>query len=168
VTVHFWPTGGPQPRALAGEATSPSTVGLSWADRSGGRARYEVRRDGSLIATTAAGAESYTDTGASAGTAHTYQVRAVGPWVGTGGASTVVATGSGRTTILEVDWSTATGNSNGAITDGGKAVNPRHCTATETTAYDVLSVVAGSGVGYPHGNALSIRSINSCGPARWN
>lgn len=76
----FWPVGGPQPPTLAAEAISPTEAELSWSDQSGGRARYEVRRDDELIATTAAGAETFTDEEATPEATHEYGVRAVAPY----------------------------------------------------------------------------------------
>lgn len=78
--VAFWPVGGPQPLTLTVEATSSTVAALSWSDRSGGRARYEIRRGGVLINTTAAGAQSYNDTAATPGATHEYEVRAVAPY----------------------------------------------------------------------------------------
>ena len=60
--------------------------------------------------------------------------------------------------LLTVDWGTATGNSRAAVTDGDRGLS-RWC------AWDnVLNVVPGSTVGWTRtANALSIRSIQSCG-----
>ena len=96
MTVVFWPGGGPQATSPSVVANSSTEAGLSWSDRSGGRARYEIRRDGQLIHTTAPGATSYTDTGATPGASHTYEVRAVAPyWAAVAGAEGTVQMPSG-------------------------------------------------------------------------
>ena len=69
-----------------------------------------------------------------------------------------VANTSQQGIFLEVDWSTATGNSVAAVGDGGKGIM-RWCSWDQ-----VLNVTPGAGVGWTNtANALSIRSINNCG-----
>lgn len=66
--------------------------------------------------------------------------------------------------LLSVDWTTATGNTESAVRDGTKAAaitgGNRNCVSSWAS---VLSVVDGSGVGAPSGNALRIRSVAGCG-----
>lgn len=69
--------------------------------------------------------------------------------------------------LLELDWSTATGNSVTAVTDGGKAITPRWCTGGGWES--VLNVasqgtLAGRGISWNRTpNVLSIRSNQFCG-----
>ena len=61
--------------------------------------------------------------------------------------------------LVSAKWSTATGATVQAVTDGGKAINPRWC-----AWQDVLSVVAGGPVNWTlTPNVLSVRSIQGCG-----
>ncbi len=68
------------PTALAATTNAvgqPTQVTLGWVDNASNETGYQVLRDGVLLATLAAGTQSYPDTTVLAGTTHTYQVVAV-------------------------------------------------------------------------------------------
>jgi len=61
--------------------------------------------------------------------------------------------------LVNARWTAALGSSITAVTDGGKANDPYWCDWSQ-----ILSVVPGSSVGAPAGNALAVRSIaGGCG-----
>jgi len=64
------------PTGLAGSATSPTAIALGWTASTDtvGVTGYRIHRDGAAIGTSAT--TTYTDTGLTAGTAHTYTVTA--------------------------------------------------------------------------------------------
>jgi len=64
------------PDGLALEATSNTTITLTWNDNSGVETGYEVYRDDVLAHTTAADVETWADTGRTPGTSYAYKVRA--------------------------------------------------------------------------------------------
>jgi len=55
----------------------PTSIDMSWTDRSDDETRFEIQRDGSaIVGTPGPGATSYTDTGLASSTTYTYRVRA--------------------------------------------------------------------------------------------
>jgi len=61
--------------------------------------------------------------------------------------------------LVSAKWSTATGNTVQAVTDGGKAIDPRWCAWNQ-----ILSVVPGGPVGFTRtANVLAVHRIDGCG-----
>ncbi|MBE9562319.1 MAG: fibronectin type III domain-containing protein, partial [Proteobacteria bacterium] len=64
------------PTNLTGSAVSQTQINLSWTDNSTSETGFKIERAGSLIATTAADATSYSDSSLSCGTTYSYSVKA--------------------------------------------------------------------------------------------
>lgn len=60
--------------------------------------------------------------------------------------------------LVNARWTAALGNTVQAVTDGGKANDPYWCDWRS-----ILSVVSGSSVGFPRGNALRVNAGGGCG-----
>jgi len=94
---------------------------LSWTDNSSDETGFKVERDGTLIATTAADATSYSDSGLPCGTTYSYSVKAFNvsgdSTAVTGSATLACPTSTPSTTCL-------TNISTRAIIEGGAGVDP--------------------------------------------
>jgi len=64
------------PASLSGNAASQTQITLSWTDNSNDETGFKVERNGVLITTTAAEANSYSDSGLFCGTTYSYSVKA--------------------------------------------------------------------------------------------
>ncbi|MCV6638502.1 FG-GAP-like repeat-containing protein [Candidatus Albibeggiatoa sp. nov. NOAA] len=63
------------PSALTGKALSPTRIDLSWVDQSDFETGFKVQRNGTLISTTAANINAYSDTGLECDTTYEYTVQ---------------------------------------------------------------------------------------------
>ncbi|MDM8566628.1 fibronectin type III domain-containing protein [Candidatus Halobeggiatoa sp. HSG11] len=87
VTVSATTAACPQaPTGLTATATSQTQIDLAWTDASSDETGFKIERNGSLISTTAADANSYNDTSLSCGTSYSYSVKATN----VGGDSTAI------------------------------------------------------------------------------
>ena len=140
------------PTGLAGTATSPTTVALSWrASTSGAVHHYDVFRDGALIGTAAPVASpSYTDATAFAATTYSYSVAAVDAAGSTSAQSAAVpvTTPAGDTTGPTVVSTTPTDGATGvAVTTNATATfSEALAPATVTGQTVTLKDAAGSAV----------------------
>ncbi|WP_375165590.1 PHB depolymerase family esterase [Streptomyces sp.] len=115
----------PAPTGLATTGTTDTSIGLSW-NPVDGATGYAVHRDGSPIATS--GSTSYTDTGLSPGSSHTYAVAALGA--------------DGRTGRLS---GAVTARTTGATAACWTATNYAHVQAGRATTSGGLTYAVGSG-----------------------
>jgi hypothetical protein len=90
----FTPTPPLAPSTLVGIAGSPTSITLTWADNSNNETSFNVVRNGVVVATLAANATTFVDTGLTAATAYTYQVFAVNAIGQTGSNIVTVSTQS--------------------------------------------------------------------------
>lgn len=95
---------------------APTGVALTWADNSNNETGFKIYRDGVLIHTTAANATSYTDTGATNGTTHTYSVKATN-----GATDSAAATTTGKYVYLSETFAAASGDIGGTALDTASA-----------------------------------------------
>jgi hypothetical protein len=70
------PTPPNSPTDLTATAVSQTQIDLSWVDNSDDETGFKIQRESTLIETTAADVESYSDTGLTCNTTYTYQVTA--------------------------------------------------------------------------------------------
>lgn len=75
-TVSGVTTNIPKPSGLEGSSIDADTIRLTWVDNSDYEDGFEIYRDGVLLGTVAAEAETYDDNTVSLGTTYTYKVRA--------------------------------------------------------------------------------------------
>ncbi|WP_030905016.1 fibronectin type III domain-containing protein [Streptomyces sp. NRRL F-5126] len=127
----------PAPADLQASATTDTTATLSW-DAPDSAASYTVYRDGAKTGTTTS--THSTDTGLTAGTAHTYTVAAVDP-TGTAGTATSAATATGGFTpansggyVYGVGSNRAMGLYNVFATHTTEETAPGHYTVADTEA----------------------------------
>lgn len=92
-------------------ATTDTSVALAWAYSGSAITGYTLRRDGTIIASPAAGATTYTDTGRTAGTAYSYTLTATYQAGGTSNTANVTGTTTGGATVGS-DWLSGAGDDN--------------------------------------------------------
>jgi titin len=80
------------PSGLSASVVSQTQTNLSWTDNSNNETGFEIYRGGSLIATTAANATTYSSTGLSCNTSYSYYVRAVNASWNSSASNTVTPT----------------------------------------------------------------------------
>ncbi len=107
ITVGSTPTA---PSSLTASASGSSQINLNWSDNSGSESGYKIERstDGTnftQIATTAANATSFSDTGLASGKTYTYRVRAYNANGNSAYTNTASATtGTSSSTSLPAPW----------------------------------------------------------------
>ena len=82
----------PAAPVLSGSATGPNSVRLEWTSDAVGLTRFEVRRDGVVVATLPPSARSHVDSGLAADTSYDYRVTAVAGALSTPSAVVAVRT----------------------------------------------------------------------------
>jgi regulation of enolase protein 1 (concanavalin A-like superfamily) len=115
------------PSSLSGNATSATTVALTWTDNSGNETGFKVERATNstfttgltLLTTTAANSTSYTDSTAVASTTYYYRVRATNAYGDSGNSNTVPVT----TPAASIGIFSAATNIGGATPAGSGAFN---------------------------------------------
>jgi RHS repeat-associated protein len=174
------------PTALAATAASTTQINLTWVDNSANESGYEVYRSATsggvlaLVATTAANATSYPNTGLTAGTQYFYKVRAVNnvllgssAYTAEATATTTVAGGGmplppttlaatpASTTQINLTWVDASANETGFLIERS---------TTSGTYSGQLGTVAANVTTYPDNTAAAgvkyfyrIRSTNASG-----
>ena len=92
-------------------ATTNTTVSLAWAYSGAAISGYTLRRDGSVIASPAAGTTTYNDTGRTAGASYTYTLTANYQAGGTSNTANVTGTTTGGT-VAGSNWLSGAGDDN--------------------------------------------------------
>jgi hypothetical protein len=129
---------GPSTPSVSVGTRTTTSVGLNWsASVPGGLNRYEVIKNGAVIATT--GAQSYTQSGLTCGTNHSYSVRV---WDNYGRSATSAAVNTSTLACPTNTATTPTSTPSSTTTTTNSNSTPRTTTATSTNRGTVSTVAA--------------------------